>query len=118
MQPRGSGATLGEHLLEIPSFLQPQGQAQPLAGMWLRVTKELLREGAWVHLSGIARGSRLEGKEGAPSYTQGASPISPGTGSPGLLIFPTKAVHSGSQPPSLHQGERTLRLPCALAPQH
>ena len=69
-------------------------------------------------MSGIARGSRLEGKEGAPSYPQGTNPISPGIGSPGRFTFPIKGALSGNQTPSLNHGEGTLRLPYALAPQH
>lgn len=67
-------------------------------------------------MSGIARGSRVEGKEGAPSYPQGVDPSSSGTGGPGLLTLPARVAHSGSHPPSLNQGQGTLRLPCALAP--
>lgn len=68
-------------------------------------------------MSGISRGSRLEGKEGAPSYPLGANPVSPGIGNRGRFTFPIRAAHSGSQPPSFCRGEETLGLPCALAPQ-
>lgn len=67
-------------------------------------------------MSGITRGSRLEGKEGAPSYPWGANPLSPGIGGPGQFTFLIKGVLSDNQPPSCNQEEGTLRTPCALAP--
>lgn len=115
-----------EPVLEVPSSSKSPGQAHPLASMWLRVTKELLREGTSEHLSGITGGAQAtprsrprlprDWEPGAASRPhQGstlkppASFIQPGRGDPqtalcisplALALHGRHSLHSLNTPPS------------------
>lgn len=100
MQPRRPGATLGEPLLEIPSSSQSPGQAQLLAGVRLRVTKELPREGPENTCLASPGGVGLKGERVPP-----ATPREPTLFPQGLV------VQAGLPSPSREHSRATSLLP-------
>lgn len=102
MPSNGPEGALGEPLPIISSF-ESLGQAQPLAGMWQRVTKELERGGLESTCLALPGGVWLKGG--------GVRPLSPKSQSPlhrdwqsWPLTFPSGIIQSASLPPSTLRG--------------
>lgn len=104
MQSRGPGGTLGKALPIISSF-ESLRQAQPLAGMWWRVTKELERGGLKSTCLPLPGGVWLKGA-GAPTFPR--EPISSPQGLAVLVPYLPTREHAGSQSLSLNS-ERVLQ---------
>lgn len=98
VQSRGPGGMLGKSLPIISSF-ESLRQAQPLAGMWWRVTKELERGGLESTCLPLPGGVWLKGGRVLPLCPESQSPL-PRDWQSWSLTFPPGNTQAGSLSPS------------------
>lgn len=102
MQSSGPGDTRAEPLPIISSF-ESLGQAQPLAGMWQRVTKELERGRLESTCLALPGGVWLKGGGVLPLSPESQSPL-PRDQQSWSLTFPSGITRAASRSPSTVRG--------------